>query len=441
MKRPSSARVLSLTAALAAAALMQFSCDDNPSNNEESKLRISAFSGNGQTERVGATLENPLVVKVSDILGDAKAGIAVSFSTHAPSAYVTPAHAVTDANGHASCTFRLGSAAGTQHVTAAMEDDSTTFSATAVAAGCTEESPAKVCDWPAGHLFIATTGSSLMGGTGTVIIDFNPENEEITKVLETTYLVDGISFSSRGDLFVSSPDKIHKVSYATSTLQDYITWSGGYHISMEPNEGSVLVGLALVSPLAIGCAPSDYGFILPDLSFSNNIEWENLAVDPVTRDVYMISKFSSTNYALWRVYWDGRSPVQSFVVVKNLSVGAAAPAGMCIDSTGTVYITFDGNDNYRRIVTVTSGGTVNYNFFNFYTYYGSNSQEAGRWGDIAYLEGKLYIIDKRNDRLVIISKHGTWLDEVKDPAFSRQLNESEHYAICASPTRLCTTKR
>jgi len=441
MKRPFSARILSLAAALALAALVQFSCDENPSNNDESKLRITPFSGSGQTERTGATLANPLVVKVSDILGDTKAGIAVSFSTHAPSAYVTPAHAVTDANGRASCTFRLGSEAGTQQVTAAMEDDSTTFSATAVAAGCTEESPAKVCDWPAGHLFIATTGSSLMGGTGTVIIDFNPENEGITKLLETTYLVDGISFSSRGELFVSSPDKIHKVNYATSTLQDYITWTGGYNISMEPNEGSVLAGLTLLGPLAIGCSPSGVNFILPAHSFSNNIKWENLAVDPVTRDVYMISEFSPTNYALWRVYWDGRSPVQSFVVVANLSVGAAVPAGMCIDSTGTVYITFDGNDNYRRIVTVTSGGTVNYNFFNFYTYYGSNSQQAGRWGDIAYLEGKLYTIDKRNDRLVVVSKTGQWLGEVANTAFSRPGNESEHYAICASPTWLCTTQR
>jgi hypothetical protein len=110
---------------------------------------------------------------------------------------------------------------------------------------------------------------------------------------------------------------------------------------------------------------------------------------------------------------------------------------MCADSSGTIYICFDGNDNWRRIVTVTSSGTVNYEFFNFYTYYGGTSQEAGRWGDIAYLKGKLYVIDRRNDRLVIISKHGTWLGEVANSAFSRPLEENEHYAICASPSMLC----
>ena len=196
-----------------------------------------------------------------------------------------------------------------------------------------------------------------------------------------------------------------------------------------------------MSPLAIGCAPSEYGFILPDESFSSNIKWENLAVDPVTRDIYMMTGSSPTNFVLWRMDWDGRTtPVQSYEAVANLSVGAAEPRGMCVDSSGTIYISFDGNDNYRRIVSVSASGTVNYNFFNLYTHYGSTSQEAGRWGDIAYLEGKLYIIDKRNDRLVIVSKTGQWLAEIKNSAFSGQLVEIHHYAICASPTRLCATQ-
>ncbi len=297
-----------------------------------------------------------------------------------------------------------------------------------------------VCAWPARHIFIATTGSSLASGAGTVIIDYNPETKGITKVLETTYLLDGISFSSRGELFVSSPNKIRKVDHETFALQDYITWADNFNISMEPNPGSVLAGLTVSGPVKIGCPSSGIGSLLSPHAFSNNLKWQTLAVDPVTRDIYMISQFSPTNYALWRVYWDGRSPVQSFDVVANLSVGAAAPAGMCIDSTGTVYIVFDGNDNWRRIVSVTSAGTANYNFFNFYTHYGSNSQEAGRWGDIAYLDGKLYVIDRRNDRLVIISKNGAWLDEVQDPAFSRQLEENERYAICVSLGWVCRTK-
>ena len=49
-----------------------------------SKLRITTYSGNNQTERVGSTLAEPLVVKVTDILGQSRSpAIAVSFSTHA----------------------------------------------------------------------------------------------------------------------------------------------------------------------------------------------------------------------------------------------------------------------------------------------------------------------------------------------------------------------
>jgi hypothetical protein len=171
------------------------------------------------------------------------------------------------------------------------------------------------------------------------------------------------------------------------------------------------------------------------------ILWENLAVDPVTRDIHIMTASGPTNYVLWRGLWDEQAiTVGSWESVANLFVGTAEPRGMCADSSGTIYISFDGNDNYRRIVTVNSGGIINYDFFNFYTHYGSNSQEAGRWGDITYFQGKLYIIDKRNDRLVVISKTGEWLAEIENTAFSRPLDESDHYAICASPAWLCATK-
>jgi hypothetical protein len=441
MNRTSFMRAFALAASLAFAALAQFSCDENPSDNS-SKLRITAYSGNNQTERAGSALPAPLVVRVSDILGNAKPGVPVEFSSHAEIlASVTPPAASTDANGLASCTFQLGTRVGTQRVWATIAEDSTILSATAAAAACTEESPEKVCHWPARRIFIATTGSSLASGAGTVIIDYDPVTKGITKVLETTDLIDGISFSSRGELFASSPNRIWKVNHETPALEDYITWTGDFQISMDPNPGSILAGLTIAGPVTIDCPSSGVSSLLSPHTFSNNLKWQTVAVDPVTRDIYMISESGPTSYALWRVYWDGRTTVQGFDVVKALSVGAAAPAGMCVDSTGTVYIVFDGNDNYRRIVSVSADGAVDYEFFNFYTYYGGTSIEAGRWGDIAYLDGRLYVIDRRNDRLVIISRNGAWLDEVKDPAFSRQLEENERYSICASPGWLCAAKQ
>jgi len=441
MNRTFSMRALAIAASFAFAAFVQSSCDENPSDSS-SDFRIVAYSGNNQTERAGSTLPAALVVRVSDILGNAKPGVTVEFSSHGEElAAVTPGLAATDANGLASCRFKLGTRVGTQRVWAAIAEDSTVLFATAVATGCPEENPAKVCLWPAGHIFVATTSSSLLSGAGSVVIDYNPANGVIAKVLETTDPIDGISFSSRGELFVSMEDKIRKVDPATHDLEDYAdaAWPST-RFSMEPNPGGVLVGLNPSAPHRIGCPES-----LAELSSSHlfaAILWENLAVDPVTRDVHLMTASSPTNYVLWRGYWDGRATViESYDAVASLTVGAAEPRGMCADSSGTIYICFDGNDNWRRIVSVASDGTIDDDFFNFFTHYGSNSQEAGRWGDIAYLDGKLYVIDRRNDRLVIISKHGTWLAEVEDAAFSHQLVEDDRYAICASPTWVCETKK
>ncbi|MFA4949036.1 MAG: hypothetical protein WC674_11110, partial [Candidatus Krumholzibacteriia bacterium] len=203
MNRTFFMRAFALAASLAFVALAQFSCDENPSDSS-SNLRILAYSGNNQTERVGASLPAPLVVKVTDLLNNAKPGVAVEFSSHAePFASVTPQIATTDANGLASCRFQLGTRVGTQHVWATISQDSTVLTATAVAVACEEEDPEGICVWPSKHIFIATTSSSLLSGAGSVVIDFNPANGDITKVLETTDRIDGISFSPRGELFVS----------------------------------------------------------------------------------------------------------------------------------------------------------------------------------------------------------------------------------------------
>jgi len=440
MNRTLLMRAFALAASFALAALAQFSCDDSPSD-EALQFRIAAYSGNNQTERAGAPLPAPLVVKVTDLLNNPQPGVPVTFSARAETlASVTPRFATTDANGFASCRFQLGARAGTQHVWATTSEDSTIISATALAVACAEESPEKVCRWPAGHIFIATTSSSFLSGAGSVVIDFNPATEEAVEVLETTDRIDGISFSSRGELFVSMEDIIRKVDPATHDLDAYAdaNWPSA-RFSMEPNPGGVLVGLNSSAPHSIGCPGS-----MAELSSSHMfaaILWENLAVDPVTRDIHIMTASGPTNYVLWRGLWDGQSTtVGSWESVANLFVGTAEPRGMCADSSGTIFICFDGNDNWRRIVTVDSGGTINYDFFNFYTHYGSNSQEAGRWGDIAYLGGKLYVIDKRNDRLVVISKTGELLAEIENTAFSRPLDESDHYAICASPAWLCATK-
>jgi hypothetical protein len=436
-------RAFALAISFALAALALPSCDDN-STEHVSQYRLTPYSGNNQTERAGSTLPEPLVVLVTDLLNNPLPGIRVTFSVYDdPLGSVTPVNAATDQDGLASCTFELGPSVGLQRVKAsASAEFLTLFSATATAPGCSEESAEKLCVWPLKHIFIATTSSSLLGSaTGSVVIDFNPANGETGEVLETTDRIDGISFSARGELFVSMEDIIGKVESATPhdlTIYADANWPST-RFSLEPNPGGVLAALNPAAPHFIGC-PGEMAELASSHMFAT-IRWENLAVDPVTRDIHMLTASGPTNYVLWRGLWDGRAvTVDSWESVANLYVGTAEPRGICADSSGTIYICFDGNDNWRRIVTVAADGTIDYELFDFYAYYGSNAQQAGRWGDIAYLDGKLYVIDRRNDRLVVISKHGTWLAEHKSDVFSMPLVESDHYAICASPNWLCGTR-
>lgn len=425
-------------AAAALAATLSLGCDENPGNEDIDRLFVDIYSGNFQHERNGAPLADPLVVRVRDFLDNAQSGVPVSFSASAPDAVVSPALVLTGGDGLASCALQLGSGEGTQYVRAAIAEDTVRFTLYADAIACSEEHPQRICVWPAGHLFIATTGSSLRSSPGSVIIDYDPVARSISKVLETDDMLEGISFSSRGELFVSSQYRVRKVNHATRELDAYIAHAEPSPLALDPNPGGVLAGLWADGPVMIGCAPSEISLLVPPFTFTT-IQWNTIAIDPVTRDFHLITKNSPVAYTLWRLSWDGRSLSEVHTVIASLQVGSSTPGGMCVDSTGTAYIVFDSDGTYRRIVAVSAGGSIDYGFFDFYERAGGNAQEAGRWGDIAYLNGRLYLIDRRNDRLVAISRDGVWLDEHTDTAFSRALNESDHYMIAASPTWFCIT--
>jgi hypothetical protein len=68
-------------------------------------------------------------------------------------------------------------------------------------------------------------------------------------------------------------------------------------------------------------------------------------------------------------------------------------------------MSIDGNDSHRRIARITAGGAGNDTWFDFYEYFGGNSTQAGRWGDITLLGDRLFLIDHRNDRLVAITTY------------------------------------
>lgn len=77
-----------------------------------SPAAIVVSSGNGQTGPAGAALPGPLRVRVTSASGAGLENIAVTFSVAANSGIVSPATALTDADGLAGTTWTLGTAVG-----------------------------------------------------------------------------------------------------------------------------------------------------------------------------------------------------------------------------------------------------------------------------------------------------------------------------------------
>jgi hypothetical protein len=419
------------TATLLAAAFLMPSCADDSITDDDQSLitRIDVYAGDDQTGTVGSLIPDPLVVRASDILGNPRPGIAVQFSTSNAGASVSPASAQTGASGLASCVFRLGSSTGEQRVGVSIEGDSTYFTATATALECPEEDPEGACGWPSGHIFITTTSSSLLSGNGSVVIDYDPGTGAIEKVLETTELIIDLAFSPRGELFLSTTDEIFKVDPENKSLSVFHTYASPAPVEIEPNYGSVLTAVTATKLFGIFCPASV-------LSAETGVvagRAECLAVDPVSRDAWIVTGVNPT-FRFHRYPWDGRSDFGPGVEEVIAATGTSSPAGMCADSTGNIYVVLDGSGADRTIGRIAADGTWQKDFFDLYDY-----SATGRWGDIAYLDGELYLIDTQNNALAAISATGPGfiINVLTNTAFSAQNDHGERYGIAASPVFNC----
>ncbi|HEV8598158.1 MAG TPA: hypothetical protein VGQ69_02250 [Gemmatimonadales bacterium] len=79
---------------------------------------LVAVSGNGQTGAVGTQLGQPLVVRVTDAVGNPKDGVVVTFEVLSGGGSLSADFLVTGADGLASVRWTLGSVAGTQSMVA-----------------------------------------------------------------------------------------------------------------------------------------------------------------------------------------------------------------------------------------------------------------------------------------------------------------------------------
>lgn len=101
---------------------------------ESSASSLIAISGSGQTGVVASTLPQPLTVRLVDAQSAPVVGATVLFTATGNNGTLTPTSATTNANGEASASWRLGTVAGTQTVSATSSGASpVSFSASATA--------------------------------------------------------------------------------------------------------------------------------------------------------------------------------------------------------------------------------------------------------------------------------------------------------------------
>lgn len=104
---------------------------------------ITKVSGDNQSGAVGTALSNPLVVQVKNGAGAPQSGVTVNFAVTGGGGSVSPASAVTNANGQASTTLTVGTTGGVANTVSATASGigNVTFTAFTARANPTNPNP------------------------------------------------------------------------------------------------------------------------------------------------------------------------------------------------------------------------------------------------------------------------------------------------------------
>jgi hypothetical protein len=108
----------------------------NASVDAASSSRVEMVSGDDQAAQAGTALSDPLIVRVTDHLGNPLGGVAVAWSAQQGS--VSPTSTLTGEDGQAATSWMLGSSTGSQSASASspgLQGSPIAFTATATSGG------------------------------------------------------------------------------------------------------------------------------------------------------------------------------------------------------------------------------------------------------------------------------------------------------------------
>lgn len=135
----------------------------------QAPAQIQKLSGDGQTSTAGQALAAPLVVQVTDALGNPVSGVTVAFTALQGGGTPSPSTATTGSDGKASTTFTSGTGAGTAQISATIATTAISVSFTAIA---TAGSPASIAR-SAGNDQHALPGTAVSVAPAVLVEDAN----------------------------------------------------------------------------------------------------------------------------------------------------------------------------------------------------------------------------------------------------------------------------
>lgn len=406
--------ILTLTA-LSCLALV--ACDESSAPLLPSRIVIQ--SGDDQFSKHGTQLPERLEVRLFYPGGTPAGGFDVDFQIVELGGSLSASTVTSNGNGRASVRLTLPDQNGTVRVRASLELEPnvfTDFTATSSDFYCPEDDPTFVKKFSSSgivfhDLFLFTAKSSLFPGAGLIRVKPGQGLFEAIPVLAfaqgvSLKVVRDASFSPAGDLFLAwSHERLETIKVEPNFSYDPMGFSElesvyGSEITRSPR--GILVGCDEFGPFTVGCRDTLARFedaTYPGFDASDYANFDAVAVDPATEDIYYIHIPSNK---LMRLPVDTLLATGPPVEVATLAADEATGAsGMVVDDAdGSVFILVDTDDT-RSIVKVTAGG-VKSTEIDFFVARGAGDA-AGRQNDLAIdREFRfLFTIDRLNDVLLL----------------------------------------